>query len=187
MTSMTATTAMMLTCATRTADAATTSAACLVCGAGDFLCALPVAHVVEIMRPLPIRHLDDVPPFVLGVALVRGAPAPVVDVARLLGSTTPAAAGAERPSRVGRFVTVAAHGHGRPVSLAVEDVRGIRALGATELGALPPHLGAVDVRGARAIGAIDGELSLILEATRLVPDTVWAQLSRAAPAEEAGR
>jgi len=100
----------------------------------------------------------------------------VVDVARLLGVTPPSE---PRPSRIGRFVTVAAHGHGRPISLAVEDVRGIRALARAELDALPPLLGAVDARGARAIGATDGELLLILETTRLVSEAVWSQLSRA--------
>jgi len=171
-----ATTAMAATLPTRTAEAESSSTACLLCNVGSFVCALPVAHVVEVMRPLPIRHLEDVPPFVLGVALVRGAPAPVVDVARLLGVTPP---NEPRPSRIGRFVTVAAHGHGRPISLAVEDVRGIRALARAELDALPPLLGAVDARGARAIGATDGELLLILETTRLVSEAVWSQLSRA--------
>jgi purine-binding chemotaxis protein CheW len=173
-----ATTAMAATTAppTGTAEAGSSSTACLLCDVGSFVCALPVEHVVEVMRPLPIRRLEDVPPFVLGVALVRGVPAPVVDVARLLGVTAPSE---PRPSRIGRFVTVAAHGHGRPVSLAVEDVRGIGALARADLDALPPLLGAVDVRGARAIGAADGELLLILETTRLVPETVWSHLSRA--------
>jgi len=102
--------------------------------------------------------------------------APVVDVARLLGVAPPSEAG---PSRVGRFVTVAAHGQGRPVSLAVEEVRGIRALARAELDTLPALLGAVDLRGARAMGAVDGELLLILETTRLVPETVWSSLSGA--------
>lgn len=149
---------------------------CLLCKVDSLMCALPVGHVVEVMRPLPIRRLDDVPPFVLGVALVRGAPAPVVDLARLLGVT---AASAPRPSRIGRFVTVAAHRDGRPVSLAVDEVHGIRALARAELDALPPLLRAVDVRGARAIGAVDGELLLVLETTRLVPATVWSNLSQA--------
>ncbi|HEY8926452.1 MAG TPA: chemotaxis protein CheW [Polyangia bacterium] len=169
-------TATAITPTTGTTEAGSASTACLLCSVDSFVCAFPVEHVVEVMRPLPIRRLDDLPPFVLGVALVRGAPTPVVDVARLLGA---AAARDPRPNRIGRFVTVAAHGHGRPVALAVEEVRGIRALGRTELYALPPLLGAVDVRGARAIGAADGELLLILETSHLVPETVWSSLSRA--------
>jgi len=160
-------------------DAAETSTACLLCNVGSLVCALPVGHVVEVMRPLPIRHLEDVPPFVLGVALVRGAPAPVLDLARLLGVTVPAALRDERAGRLARFVTVAAHGHGRRVSLAVDEVRGIRALARAELGELPPLLRAVDARGAGAIGAVDHELLLVLETTRLVPESVWSRVSAA--------
>ena len=164
---------------TGTTDVAVASTTCLVCDVGSLMCALPVGHVVEVMRPLPIRHLEDVPPFVLGVALVRGAPAPVVDLAQLLGVTIAGARREPRASRIGRFVTVAAHGQGRRLSLAVEEVRGIRALTPAALGTLPPLLRAVDARGAGAIGALDDELLLILETTRLLPESVWSSLASA--------
>jgi len=96
-TAMTAETASTPT--TTAAEEEAASTACLLCHVGSFVCALPVEHVVEIMRPLPIRHLEDVPPFVLGVALVRGAPAPVVDVARLLGVDSTGLIYAEPPAK----------------------------------------------------------------------------------------
>ena len=100
-------------------------------------------------------------------------------LARLLGVGRPGAPDGQPPSRIGRFVTVTAHGHGRPLSLAVEEVRGIRALAHAELGTLPPLLQAFDAHGARAIGALDDELLLILETTRLVPESVWSSVSTA--------
>src|SRR6202041_1193103 len=49
------------------------------------LCALPLAHVVETMRPLPVEPMAGAPPYVPGLGISRGRPAPAVDVARLLG------------------------------------------------------------------------------------------------------
>ena len=44
------------------------------------LAALPLEHVVETMRPLPVEPLGDAPRFILGLSIVRGEPIPVVDV-----------------------------------------------------------------------------------------------------------
>jgi purine-binding chemotaxis protein CheW len=58
----------------------------LLCRVRERLCALPLAHVVETMRPLPIEPLGGMPGFVQGIAIIRGAPVPVVDAGALLGS-----------------------------------------------------------------------------------------------------
>src|SRR3954465_12779131 len=57
----------------------------LVFRAGTMLCALRLDDVIETMRPLGIRPLAGTPPFVRGISIMRGVPAPVVDVARLVG------------------------------------------------------------------------------------------------------
>ena len=155
-------------------EAAQTSTVCVLCGVRALLCAIPTQHVVEVMRPLPVHHLDDVPPFVLGVALVRGAPNPVVDAARLLGVADTAA---EQRATNARYVSVRANERGRCLSLRVDDVRGVRALARREMDQLPPLLRAVDARGAAAIGALDAELLLVLDAARLVPESVWSTVS----------
>ena len=72
----------------------------LLCRVGDLLCALPLEHVEETMRPMPVEAIAGLPSFVRGLAVVRGAPIPVVDAASLLSGDTSDA------TRATRFVTV---------------------------------------------------------------------------------
>jgi chemotaxis signal transduction protein len=44
----------------------------LIVESSDIRCALPLESVVEIMRPLPLKHLPQAPAGVTGVALIRG-------------------------------------------------------------------------------------------------------------------
>ena len=69
--------------------------------------AVPAELAVETMRPLPVEGLPAAPSFVAGVALIRGVPTPVVDLAALVGSPRPVAGSpgaAERagPGQIGR-------------------------------------------------------------------------------------
>ncbi|MDO9015980.1 MAG: chemotaxis protein CheW [Myxococcales bacterium] len=144
------------------------TSASLVCTAGGRRCALPVGHVIETMRPLPVELVVGVPDFVAGLALIRGAPTPVVDLGRLLGATAAAP--------WGRFVVVAAGG--RRVALAVDAVLGVRALDAAALEALPPLV--EDAAGPiAALAALDGELLVVIRGARLVPEAALEALSRA--------
>ena len=130
------------------------------------LCALPLAHVVETMRPLPIQAMAGAPPAVRGLAIIRGAPVPVVEVAELLAGeglevrATPSDAAA-------RFVTVRAAE--RVIALAVDSVAGTKHLPPDSLRTLPPllHDGETSVVG--SIGTLDAELLLVLRSARLVP------------------
>jgi purine-binding chemotaxis protein CheW len=135
-------------------------------------CALPIDGVVETMRPLPVTRVDRAPRTVLGVALVRGVPTPVVDASRLLG-----VAGDVPP---GRFLTLAVNG--RQVSLAVTSVSGVRALGARSFSAMPPLLAKADGDAVAAIGALDQDLMMLLGGARIVPDDVFAALPSGAEA-----
>ncbi len=135
--------------------------------AGEKLVALALTDVIETMRPLPVSALDGAPTFVLGAAVVRGAPVPVVDARALLGEDRVA-----RPP--GRFVSL--RQGARRAALAVDDVLGVRTLGA-ELGALPPLLQGVAAGLADAVAAIDEQLLLVLRSGRLVPDEVWRAMA----------
>ena len=85
----------------------------------DRVLAIPVEHVIETMRPLPI---------LASRSRIRGAPCPVIDLASRLGLRDPA------PPR--RFVIVrGAHG---PVALQVAAVLDLRALGDGERVLAPP-------------------------------------------------
>jgi purine-binding chemotaxis protein CheW len=138
---------------------------CLVWRSLGRIGAVPVKHVDEIMRPLPVHGLAGAPPFVAGVAIVRGRPTPIIDAAFLI---------AESRGTPARFVIVRIDEQ-RSVGLAVDEVVGIRELAATQLADLPPLL--QESRGhVSRIASLDEELMVILETARIVPETVWAEI-----------
>jgi purine-binding chemotaxis protein CheW len=144
------------------------SDAFLLCRVGVRLCALPIEHVVETMRPLPTSALRGAPAFVAGVAIVRGQPVPVLDVSRLLESV----ASVSPPER---FVTVRVGT--RCVVLSFDAVLGVRLLDeAAPTDAMPPLLREVGAGVVSAIRALDAELLVVLESARAVPDAVWSAL-----------
>jgi chemotaxis signal transduction protein len=133
----------------------------LVCLCGTTCCAFPLGSVAESMRALHITALEHQPPFVLGVATVRGDVLPVVDLARLLGIA------ASRPTR---FVTL--NLGARRVAVAVESVVGVRKLSEAVSAGLPPLLHDLEEGAVSAIAQLDDRLLLILHAARLLPDWV---------------
>jgi purine-binding chemotaxis protein CheW len=141
----------------------TARSACLLVRAGSKLCALPLETIDETMRPLPIEPIATAPSFVRGLAVVRGAPLPVIDAAALLG-------GECAPGR-SRFVTL--NVGERRLALAVDAVVGIREIDASLCGSLPSLLSAGDASAIEAIGSLDGELLVVLRSARVVPDAVW--------------
>lgn len=137
----------------------------LICRVLNRLCALPLECVSETMRPLPVERLAGVSRPVAGVAIIRGVPVPVVDLAWVL---------AEEESQATRFVTVNAGG--RHVALAVDAVVGVREIPPASRSELPPLLRDASTDAIAAIGALDAELLVVLHSARLVPDHVWSGL-----------
>jgi purine-binding chemotaxis protein CheW len=141
--------------------------------AGARVCALRLADVIETLRPLPVAPLAGTPAFVRGVAVVRGAPIPVIDLDALLGGA------AARPPT--RFVVVRVGE--RRAALAVEEVVGIVALG--DGGAEPrsPLLEGAAAGALEELRSRDDALVVVLAAARLVGDDVWRAMG--APRAEA--
>ncbi len=133
----------------------------LLCRAGGHLCALPVDDVVETARLLPIELLPGMPHFVMGISIIRGTPVPIIDAGALLGGAN---------CRLGRWVTLIAGD--RLIALTVQDVLGVRAIDAESLSALPPLLQAAAGDVIETIRTLDGELLLVLDAARIVPEAV---------------
>jgi purine-binding chemotaxis protein CheW len=131
------------------------------------LAALPLEHVVETMRPLPVAPLAEAPAFVMGVAIVRGEPTPVVDAGALLGV-------ADEPCPT-RFVTMRTGG--RQVALAVEGVLDVRDLDRDALHELPPLLGCANTEAVTALGALDAGLLVVLRAALAVSDAFWESIA----------
>ncbi len=144
----------------------------IVMRARGHVCAVSLSDVCEVMRPLPVEALADMPPFVLGLAMIRGHAMPVVELARLLGD--------ERSSSVNRFVTLRAGD--RFVALAVEHVDGVRALERKSFEAMPPLLGAERADLVESVATLDAQFLLVLRSARLIPEELWASLAAEARA-----
>jgi purine-binding chemotaxis protein CheW len=131
----------------------------LICRVGGALCALPIESTVETFRPLAIEPISGAPPFVLGLAIVRGKPMPVVDLTQLITG---------EPARPTRFVIVKTGE--RRVALAVDAVAGVREVASGQADGLPPLIEDTSTSAIAAVGALDHELFLVLKAARLIPD-----------------
>jgi purine-binding chemotaxis protein CheW len=134
--------------------------------AGSLVCAVPLEHVVETMRPLPIEGLSSMPRFVLGLSTIRGVAVPVVDLRALIM----ARASTERPS-MGRFVSLKLGE--RRAALAVDTVIGVRELDPSRWEGMPPLLGQMDPSIIEALDALDERFLLVLRVTRLLTDEAW--------------
>ena len=138
----------------------------LLCRAGRRLCAIPLAQVIEVMRPLPIEQVSGAPSFVRGLSLIRGAPVPVIDAGLLLGE----AASAGR-----RLLTVRTGA--RTVALAIDMVIGVHAFADEMRSALPPLVRDAAGEAIAAIGTLDAELLFFLRASLSVPDELIDRLA----------
>jgi len=138
----------------------------LLCRAGTHLCAMPIEHVIEIMRVLPIEAIPGAPSYVRGLCIIRGAPVPIVDIGSLLG---------DQVTRAGRLVAIRAGS--RTIGIAVEAVEGIRVIDPEAFNQLPPLLRDTVTATIAAIGTLDAELLFFLHAARIVPEDLPVRLS----------
>lgn len=134
--------------------------------ARSWTCALPIRDVVETMRALPVRQVAGAPPFVRGLAIIRGSMLPVVSLGTLLG------AAGEATGR--RFVTVRA-GEGRLAALEVNEVLGARHIDTAALDVMPPLLSEALPDLVERLGALDGQILAVLKAATLLPDALWSE------------
>ncbi|HEV8549193.1 MAG TPA: chemotaxis protein CheW [Polyangiaceae bacterium] len=137
----------------------------LVVEAGMHRVALSLSGLRETMRPLPIEPVRGAPGFVLGLAVIRGAALPVVDLGAVLGRTGDAAT-------FTRFISL--EHDGRAAALAVEAVEGFVTLERREFSALPPLLTHAAGDAVEALTLHDRALVWVLSASRLLPQVVPA-------------
>jgi purine-binding chemotaxis protein CheW len=133
---------------------------------GARICAVPLSDVVEIMRPLPVEAWTGPTDVVQGLSVIRGAPVPVVDLAKLLGAAGNCVST--------RFVTIRVGE--RRVALAVDTVLGIREFAPALRTQMPPLLLDARTELVEAVGALDTELFMVLKACSIVPAKVWEAL-----------
>jgi purine-binding chemotaxis protein CheW len=132
-------------------------------------CAIPITHIIETMRPLPVEPLSGVPSFVRGISIIRGIPTPVVDLGAALGSAS---------EHAKRFVTLRVGD--KQVALSVNNVLGVRDLGTlAKLRELPPLLQTASKDVVETIGTLDEQVLMILRAGWELPDEVWKTMQEA--------
>lgn len=130
-----------------------------------WLCALPLAEVVETLRTLPLQPVAGAPPFVRGLSLLRGELVPVVDLALLLGGEPGAAAG--------RLVLVRAGE--RRLALAVDEV--LRVAPLPKSAKVAPLISQALPEQVAALAVLDGAALAVLQSTRLISQEEWASLT----------
>ncbi len=135
----------------------------LLCRAGAHLCALPLGQVIEVMRLLPSEPLADAPPFLKGVAVIRGAPVPLIDLARLFGQSK---------TQASRIVTVRVGN--RVLGLLVAEVSGIKRDEDVGERDLVPLLRLAAQESVEMVGALDSEALLFLGSLRVLGESMPA-------------
>jgi purine-binding chemotaxis protein CheW len=136
---------------------------CLIARARAVSCALPLAYVVEIMRPLAVDRIANAPSFMLGVAVVRGAPVPVIDCGAFVQGGASAAHTRWASVRAGE----------RSAVIAFEEILGVRSL-PRDNASLPPLLSSAPSEVLAGLALLDRKLLLVLHGSRLLPDAVWS-------------
>jgi purine-binding chemotaxis protein CheW len=128
------------------------------------------------MRPLPLEAFPRAPAFVAGLAVIRGAPTPVVDMRILMGESRGSAGG----STAGRFITVriGERTGEHIVALAVDAVLGVHQLAGTQVMDLPPLLKSVAGETISAVTSRDTELLLFFETARIFPPGLLETLTK---------
>lgn len=138
----------------------------LLVSAGSQLCAVPIEHVVEIMRPLDAAPMAGMPKFLLGIAIIRGSPVPVVSLGEILGVRGEIA--------IERYVLVVLGN--RKIAIAVEKVLDVVRVEGSFLQRLPNLLKEFDREFLANVGVKDERLFVVLEVTRIITDEMWKNL-----------
>jgi purine-binding chemotaxis protein CheW len=139
----------------------------LIVGLKSWLCAVPLTHVIETMRPLPVERIAGVPSFVQGISIIRGIPTPVIDLEAVAGTPS---------ERVERFVTLRVGD--KQVALSVNAVLGVRDLGGVMMmRELPPLLQRASNEVIETIGTLDKQVLMVLREGWELPDEVWQALT----------
>jgi purine-binding chemotaxis protein CheW len=136
-------------------------------------CAIPLIDVLEVMRPLALERVAGAPNFVMGLALIRASPVPVIDLNVVVSGET--------STGHKRFITLRVED--RIVALAVRSVVGIAPLDISLIRRLPPLLKNSNTSVIESITKLDSHFLVVLNAAHLLSEQQWAALypERAAP------
>ncbi|HEY4157483.1 MAG TPA: chemotaxis protein CheW [Polyangiaceae bacterium] len=122
---------------------------------GDIAYAVPIAHVREIVNPIPLSQLPHAPAAVAGVADHRGEVVPIVDL-RIRFGLPPT-----RDARKCKWILIEVEGRG--VGLIVDRVTGVFGKTGGDIRAAPTLGAGDDVRGISGVTTHDGMLTFVLD------------------------
>lgn len=137
----------------------------LLCRVRTSLCALPLAHVIEVMRPLPTTPIAHAAACVLGMCVMRGEAVAVIDAGRCLLNL---------PCSPTRYVGLRVGA--KRIALAVDGALGARVFSSEQTATLPPLLSDASATLA-AVGSLDRDLLLFLQSSRVVSELALAESS----------
>lgn len=140
------------------------SIAVLVLRAAGRICAIRLTDVVETLRPLRVESLPELPAYILGMSVLRGAAVPVVHLGLLFGVPD------DTPPR--RWVSLRLADRG--LALAVDEVQGVRDLKAGHMESLPSMMQAV--AAIESVGVVDRQLVSLMTSGRLLTEDPWGQI-----------
>ena len=138
----------------------------LIVRTGSRLCAFPLDTVIESLRPQPVERFAAAPAYVLGIALIRGLPVPVIDLGWLLSGHGLADARRWVTLRLGRS----------PAAVSVDEVIGVRSVEDSSLQESPSLLGIVPA--AARLGGLDSELLALLQVAQLISEEDWQRIEQ---------
>lgn len=128
---------------------------------------LPICDVAEVLRPLPIEPLSELPIFIKGISIIREVPVPVIDMGLLFGISS-----TQSPSRL-----IVLNLPERRVALTADEVIGIKEIEPTFLQDALPILGKVRSEIVSAIGVMDSRLLVTLKGGHIVSEEVWNKIN----------
>ncbi|MBN9416671.1 hypothetical protein ABS71_21700 [bacterium SCN 62-11] len=140
----------------------------LLCRLGTSWCALGLQGLGEVMRPQPVDPVAGLPEFVDGLAIIRGAPLPVINLPKLLCGSASDACDQER------FVT--AQSDGQQLALRVDEVAGIVPLDSDTWTRLPSLMDGLQSNHLSALGSHQGHLVMLLRRANLLSEEDWMRL-----------
>ena len=123
--------------------------------------AIAVANVKEIVRLPEFVEVPDVPEFVRGVINLRGQVIPLLDARARLGLP--------ELEYSDRTVAIVLEADGVPTGLVADGVNGVTDIPPDSIdGAPSSRTGSGRIRAVKGIGRVDGAVSIILDAARLL-------------------
>lgn len=136
---------------------------------GDIAYAVPIAHVREIVNPIPLSQLPHAPAAIAGVADHRGEVVPIVDLRVRFGLPP------TRDVRKCKWILIEVEGRG--VGLVVDRVTEVFGKSGADIRAAPALGPGDDVRGISGVTTHDGALIFVLDTAE------FEILTRAVPVE----